>query len=109
MMGMYVLDDKTPIPCFDVIKWASQSKEDKIVARSQFGEIVVSTVFLGMDHSFNGGTPVLFETMVFGGEYDLYQERYYTWNEAEEGHKVACELVNKISINRDEKLDNLGI
>ena len=71
--------------------------------------MVVSTVFLGMDHSFDGGTPVLFETMIFGGEYDQFQERYCTWDEAEEGHKVACELVSKIAIDREKKLDDLGI
>lgn len=34
-----------------------------------------------------------FETMIFGGEHDQYQERYSTWDEAEAGHKRAIELV----------------
>jgi hypothetical protein len=109
MMGLYILDGKTPVPCFDITKWRSLSKNDKLVGLYKFGEVVVSTVFLGMDHSFNGGTPVLFETMIFGGEYDQFQERYCTWDEAEEGHKVACELVSKIAIDREKKLDDLGI
>ena len=50
---------------------------------------MVSTVFLGLDHAFDGGTPLLFETMIFGGEHDEYQERYATWDEAEAGHLVA--------------------
>jgi hypothetical protein len=66
-----------------------------------------------MDHSLAGligdGSPVLFETMVFGGEYDEYQERYHTYDEAEEGHKRICEMVDKISIERERKLNNLGI
>jgi hypothetical protein len=107
--GLYILDGKTPIPCFDITKWGSQSKEDKTVGRDQFGDVSVSTVFLGMDHSFSGGTPVLFETMIFGGEHDQYQERYCTWDEAEKGHQIACELVNKIAIDRDNKLNDLGI
>jgi hypothetical protein len=109
MMGLYILDGKNPVPCFDITKWASMSKNDKLVGLYKFGEVVVSTVFLGMDHSFNVGTPVLFETMIFGGEYDQFQERYCTWDEAEEGHKVACELVSKIAIDREKKLDDLGI
>lgn len=109
MMGLYILDGKNPIPCFDATQWGSKYKINRLVGRYQFGEVVVSTVFLGMDHSFNGGTPVLFETMIFGGEYDQFQERYCNWDKAEEGHKVACELVNKIAIDRDKKLDDLGI
>jgi len=107
--GLYILDGKTPIPCFDITKWGSQSKEDKTVGRDQFGDVSVSTVFLGIDHSFSGGTPVLFETMIFGGEYDQYQERYCTWDEAESGHQIACELVNKVAIDRHNKLNDLGI
>jgi len=47
--------------------------------------------------------------MVFGGQYDDYQWRYSTYEEAEAGHQAACYLVNKVSIDRDEKLKQLGI
>jgi hypothetical protein len=108
MMGqLYILDGKTPVPLFDTTKWGLQV--DKIIGKDQFGSVSVSTVFLGMDHSFSGGDPVLFETMIFGGEHDQYQERYCTWDEAEKGHQIACDLVNKIKIDRDNKLNDLGI
>ncbi len=108
MMGqLYILDGKTPVPLFDTTKWGLQV--DKIIGKDQFGSVSVSTVFLGMDHSFSGGDPVLFETMIFGGEHDQYQERYCTWDEAEKGHQIACDLVNKITIDRDNKLNDLGI
>jgi len=108
MMGqLYILDGKTPVPLFDTTKWGL--KVDKIIGKDQFGSVSVSTVFLGMDHSFSGGDPVLFETMIFGGEHDQYQERYCTWDEAEKGHQIACDLVNKITIDRDNKLNDLGI
>jgi hypothetical protein len=64
--------------------------------------ITVSTVWLGLDHSFYGslyGAPILiFETMIFGHEeFDGYQERYSTLEEAKEGHKRAVEFVkNKL-------------
>lgn len=54
--------------------------------------ITVSTVLLGLDHNWGDGPPLIFETMIFGGEYDEYQERYSTREQAEEGHRVACDL-----------------
>ena len=49
----------------------------------------VSTVWLGLDHSFGGGKPLIFETMVFKGKgnSDLDMERYSTLEEAVKGHK----------------------
>jgi hypothetical protein len=80
---------------------------------TEIGQSRISTVFLSMDHSLAGligdGTPVLFETMVFGAEHDEYQERYHTYDEAEEGHRRICEMVDKRSIEREKKLNDLGL
>lgn len=58
-----------------------------------FGEVRISTVFLFIDHGLDaGGPPVLFETMIFGGEYNEYQERYITIEDAEAGHERALEM-----------------
>ena len=49
----------------------------------------ISTVWLGLDHSFGAGPPLIFETMVFpakGDMGDLDCERYSTEAEAQEGH-----------------------
>lgn len=48
----------------------------------------ISTVWLGMDHRFGEGPPLIFETMVFppGDMGDLYCERYSTEAEAIAGH-----------------------
>jgi hypothetical protein len=49
----------------------------------------VSTVFLSMDHNWYSSkdhTPILFETMIFGGEYDQEMWRYSTYDEAKAGH-----------------------
>lgn len=59
----------------------------------------VSTVFLGVDHGFAGGPPVLWETMIFGGTHDQYQERYTSLAAAKEGHKRAVKLVKE---NKDD-------
>jgi hypothetical protein len=66
--------------------------QDRSTAAFWKAKVYVSTVFLGLDHSFGEGPPQLFETMIFGGEHDEYQERYSTWDEAEAGHKKACKL-----------------
>jgi hypothetical protein len=55
---------------------------------------MVSTVWLGLDHSFAGGPPTIFESMVFSavgskkGDYEC--ERYATLAEALHGHEILC-------------------
>lgn len=56
-------------------------------------KVWVSTVFLYFDHNyFENGPPILWETMIFGGKHDEYQERYSSKAEALEGHERAVEL-----------------
>ena len=59
----------------------------------------VSTVWLGSDHQFGEGEPLVFETMVFPkgdwGELDV--RRYTTEEEAIKGHKEMVEKWNKIN------------
>jgi hypothetical protein len=88
----YILKDKVPVPAFDLWEWATfmESPSNMIVEKTMIEEIMVSTVFLGLDHNYWGGPPILFETMIFGGKHDQYQRRYCTYDEAEAGHKVAC-------------------
>jgi len=49
----------------------------------------ISTVWLGIDHHFGDGPPLIFETMVFSSQEDMADhdcERYSTLAEAEAGH-----------------------
>ncbi len=66
----------------------------------------VSTVFLGIDHRFNfedGGAPVVFETMVFGGTLDGEMERYCTKTEALEGHtRMVARVKGGTGLNGEE-------
>lgn len=101
----YILDEyKKPTKINDVIEWAKWFEDinNRVVAKDQIGEIKVSTVFLGIDHNYiSGGIPILFETMIFGGNLDEDQWRYHTWEKAEDGHKNAVELVKaEIHINK---------
>jgi hypothetical protein len=96
-MKYYILKGKVPIVVNDVIEWGKWfEKADRHVDKTKITDkIEVSTVFLGLDHAFISGTPLLFETMIFGGKHDGYQERYTTWDEAEAGHLVAVKLCGK--------------
>lgn len=99
-MSHYILKDKQIIKT-DLMgwaKWAEENNSNRIIKYSPVTGIVsVSTVFLGLDHNHTGyGEPVLFETMIFGGEHDGYQERYTTYEEAEAGHDKAVEMIFEV-------------
>lgn len=102
----YVLVGRVPI-AVDADTWA-RSVGDLGKRRVALDQITdrcnVSTVFLGLDHNFGGGDPVLFETLVFGGPLDGEMERHQTYDEAERGHaemvakaRVACAKVGAIA------------
>ena len=94
MNNKYILDGHKTIPCNDVLEWARWfEKAERHVGNDTKNNIQVSTVFLGLNHSFGQGAPLLFETMVFGGEHDGDMDRYSTWEEAEQGHKKMCDIV----------------
>jgi len=103
---MYRLEGKECIPMFDCIEWGRWFQDaDRIVKRDDLkcGEnaILVSTVFLGLDHGWGEGKPILFETMVFlnGKQWNTgaFFDRYNGYDEAVKGHleilkKVKAEL-----------------
>lgn len=99
MSGNYILDESgTPVQA-DTLTWArwyEANSDKRQIARDVIGKAKVSTVFLSIDHSFGEGPPVLWETMIFGGQHDQYQERYTSKEEALEGHRRAVALVMNI-------------
>ena len=96
-MEHYILNaNGDPEPCGSLLEWArwfETSADVRRVALDNIGGVKVSTVFLGLDHSFDGAGPVLFETLVFGGPLDGEQERYATRDEAVTGHVSMVERV----------------
>lgn len=98
MDGNYILKDGKPVREPDTLKWAkwfeaSITNGERIIEQTRLEpDILVSTVFLALDHSFGGDKPVLYETMIFGGEYDQHQRRYHTEEEARAGHMEALRL-----------------
>lgn len=93
----YILDDNgNPVAEPNHLAWAMWFQTaERQVARVELPDgIVVSTVFLGIDHNFGDGPPHLFETMVFGGEHDQAQVRYATKAGALVGHAAAVKAVS---------------
>lgn len=96
------------VPCDELLTWAEwMEKNKRVVAQDQVGPYFISTVFLGLDYSFGFGHPLYFETMVFieNGEAEQFNiERYETYVQANKGHELKVEEVQKYldSLNAKE-------
>lgn len=109
MMKLWILEGPDPVEVTieEWGLWFETHDEERIVARTKLGlrkTILVSTVFLGMDHNFWGeGPPILFETMVFRDGHGDEQRRYATWQEAYDGH---YEMVKAMKKGHGRRADN---
>lgn len=113
-LGLYILRDKIPVTVDSAIEWgewfshfdrrrvaeAIWREGDEVVAR-------ISTVFLGTDHStpWQPRTPILFETMAFGGPLDEEQDRYRTWDEAIQGHRYMVGVTEAVLGAANESME----
>ncbi len=92
----YILDTEQNAIPVDITTWARwMQSADRVIQSSYVGDVHISTVFLAYDHAFNRTSePVLFETMLFGGNHDqeLF-DRYSTYAEAEQGHERAMKYL----------------
>lgn len=95
MTDKYILNGKETVPCNNLTDWAEwMENHDRTVGKTMVKDILISTVFIGLNHNFlNPANPLLFETMIFGGKHDPDCRRYSTWEEAQEGHKKIVKLV----------------
>jgi hypothetical protein len=86
---------RDPVPCADVHEWARHFADLKhrCVDAIETRHAWISTVFLGLDYSFDG-PPLLFETLVQGGALDGHRSRCSTWAEAEAMHASIVAMVN---------------
>lgn len=97
MNEKFILKDKKAVVCEDISEWGKfMGNPDRIVKQEDIGDVRISTVFLGLDHQFGEGEPLLFETMIFGGKEDQYQDRCSTWEEAEKMHLKAKKIVEDL-------------
>ena len=93
----YILENKVPIPCADVLEWGKWFESaDRHVKDEKIGDIRISTVFLGI------GDASLFETMIFGGPLDGEQDQCSSWEEAEKMHRDFYDRVKNTLKNVKE-------
>lgn len=97
------------VPEPDMLTWARwHATADRRVALDEVAPgIEVSTVFLGIDHGSGNGSPILFETMVFGDYGGGDTQRYATWDEAAAGHCAkVVELLARIGSAKASRWTN---
>lgn len=90
----YILNERgEPEAVDDMLTWARwfENAQRRVAWTSIAPGVDVSTVFLGLDHSFGGGQAVLWETLVFGGPLDGEMDRYTSRAAAEAGHAAMVE------------------
>jgi hypothetical protein len=104
-MRLYKLDGRIPIRVETLKAWLDEvARHDRITAETgidpwrvdvtKIDDVMISTVFLGLDYRMSRrGPPLLFETKVFGGSLDRFQNRCATWDNAEAMHAEAVALV----------------
>jgi len=112
MADFYKLVGKQAVPC-TLLEWSVFfNTRNRCIIKTKIKDSVISTVFLGINHNFGPGDPLLFETMVFGGPLNEEMNRYTTWEEAEEGHTemvkaVVQRLVNMHIISSDQSVNQI--
>ncbi len=116
----YILDENGEVIAVDLLTWAQwfENNNNRTLAYTELDSCNISTVFLGINHNWtmppNGKrtiddgwevsqenkdphvpdwTPVLFETMIFGGPYNEHQWRYRTKRAAVEHHAQIVEIL----------------
>jgi hypothetical protein len=99
-LNHFILEGKEIVPTTLEIwaKWFEGNQDKKRVAQTVVGDLWISTVFLGLNHNYGEGPPILFETLVFkrkeNNEIDYCEidgERYCTWEQAQAGHNDMVE------------------
>ena len=93
-MGNYIEIDGEVLLVDNLTEWMDLFyASDRNVMKTELPGVNISTVFLGINHQWGRGPPILYETMVFGGEHDEYTERYHTREEAINGHESTVKMV----------------
>ena len=99
--------NKQILPCESFIDWALwYENADRIIKRTYVKHVLISTVFLSIDHAFCQETPVLFETLVFKGKFDGVMKRYTTYKDSLKGHEETVKLCQSEFIHLTEKTQN---
>lgn len=101
----YKLAGQEPIRC-SLTEYAQnmQSEANRVIKQDTIHNLLVSTIFTGIDHSFGLGEKKLFETIIFGTEENIHPKwQYATWSEAIENHQQLVRII------RENGLDSLKV
>lgn len=83
--------------------------QDRRVALTDLGRLGrVSTVWLGIDHGYGEGPPLIFETMIFGGPMDQHCDRYSTEEQARTGHDFMVIALTVLDMPKPSPLIHNG-
>jgi len=96
MSEYYMLDESgEPKIITDLMEWGKwMGSANRHVADEMIGESRISTIFLGLDHAWGDSSPLVWETLVFGGRDDGEMERCGgSRKNAEEMHKRMVEKI----------------
>lgn len=122
MIICFKLEGHEVVPVEDTLEWARWFEDaDRNVMQTRLIDgSRISTVFLGLDHSFMGAKPMFFETALISGEEHFSEvlkrnvheievvQRYATWAEAEEGHMrwiETCVPANMIAATAEHQTE----
>lgn len=97
----YILDEEGNVkPEYDLLEWGrwfENAGSKRFLKQETIGDYWVSTVFLGLDYSFDysdNHVPILWETMVKkDGKWLDYCNRYATKEEALAGHEKVVQML----------------
>ena len=98
-MSGYILKDRKVIRVTmdEWSTWMSENQTDRSVnidvAKTNLGTCNISTVFMGLEYGTVNGEPVVFETMIFGGEHNEKTWRCSTYEAAVRQHMAAIAFV----------------
>jgi hypothetical protein len=84
--------------------FSQDGSKTRVVGRTRLrGNVIVSTVFLSINHQWRDGPPILFQTMVFGGKLDGLQYRCSTWKQAALLHRITrLEVLRTLPVSRQK-------
>lgn len=75
-----------------------EDRRYQVVERTEIGNVLISTVWLGLDHGFGrSDEPLIFETMIFGGAEAEELYRYASEDEARAHHAKLVEQMTLIA------------
>ena len=95
-MKFYILENMKikPVGVLDWAKWYEKNKQT--IETTTIGDIQITTEFVGIDDSvFEIDSPLLFETVILGGDMNGWVCQYSTLAEAKSGHFDAVDDVKR--------------